>query len=347
MFKFLSGAAALALIATPAFADPGNGKGNGGGNGKSAAATHGNANAGNGKSATGGKPDRANGNQTSKPAKMVQAQANKAAPSNAANGKIAGNSNGNGNGNGNGSAARIDAKPGKSYNPSGTSRDFANDIERRVDGKGGYRVIDRRGDYDGTLLHRALNNNRGLIDGCPPGLARKHNGCLPPGQAKKTYANYRPALFGLTGLRGSDYYYNDGYLMRYNDRGLLGFIPLLGGALSAGQLWPATYQSYALPDYHVNYYGLGGRDNYRYANNVIYRVDPETAAISSIVALLTGDDFAIGQPMPAGYDVYNVPYGYRDQYYDTPDARYRYADGYIYRIDPETALITAAIEMLI
>jgi Ni/Co efflux regulator RcnB len=25
-------------------------------------------------------------------------------------------------------------------------------------------------------------------DGCPPGLAKKHNGCLPPGQAKKRYA---------------------------------------------------------------------------------------------------------------------------------------------------------------
>ncbi len=23
--------------------------------------------------------------------------------------------------------------------------------------------------------------------GCPPGLAKKHNGCLPPGQAKKIY----------------------------------------------------------------------------------------------------------------------------------------------------------------
>jgi hypothetical protein len=27
---------------------------------------------------------------------------------------------------------------------------------------------------------------------CPPGLAKKHNGCLPPGQAKKRYAIGRP-----------------------------------------------------------------------------------------------------------------------------------------------------------
>jgi hypothetical protein len=27
---------------------------------------------------------------------------------------------------------------------------------------------------------------------CPPGLAKKHNGCLPPGQAKKRYAIGQP-----------------------------------------------------------------------------------------------------------------------------------------------------------
>ena len=27
---------------------------------------------------------------------------------------------------------------------------------------------------------------------CPPGLAKKHNGCLPPGQAKKRYVIGRP-----------------------------------------------------------------------------------------------------------------------------------------------------------
>ena len=29
-------------------------------------------------------------------------------------------------------------------------------------------------------------------DNCPPGLAKKHNGCLPPGQAKKRYIVGRP-----------------------------------------------------------------------------------------------------------------------------------------------------------
>ena len=34
-------------------------------------------------------------------------------------------------------------------------------------------------------------------DGCPPGLAKKHNGCLPPGQAKKRYAIGHPLPPGV------------------------------------------------------------------------------------------------------------------------------------------------------
>jgi hypothetical protein len=50
--------------------------------------------------------------------------------------------------------------------------------------------------------------------------------------------------------------------------------------------------------------------------------------------------------MPPGYDVYNVPYTYRGQYADGPDARYRYSDGYLYQIDPTTQLVAAAIDLL-
>ena len=32
---------------------------------------------------------------------------------------------------------------------------------------------------------------------CPPGLAKKHNGCLPPGQAKKRYAVGAPLPPGI------------------------------------------------------------------------------------------------------------------------------------------------------
>ena len=197
------------------------------------------------------------------------------------------------------------------------------------------------------------DRSRSLVQGCPPGLAKKRNGCNPPGQVKDRDQrslfgiNYLPSLFGLGYYdRRGDYYYRDGYLVRYGDSGISGWLPLLGGALGIGNVWPSGYTSYDVPDYYVDYYGLGGPDRYRYADNVIYRVDPEDAAIMSVAALITGDEFSVGQPLPRGYDVYNVPAPYRDRYYDTPDAMYRYSDGYVYRVDPETRLVAAVIDLL-
>ena len=167
------------------------------------------------------------------------------------------------------------------------------------------------------------------------------------GQARGAPRSFdRPDFWGLR-LGDGRYWYDDGYLVRLGPDGRIGgYVPLLGGALAIGHGWPGYYEPVALPTYYESYYGLGPYDSYRYADNVIYGFDPETSAITSIVALLTGDDFAVGSPMPAGYDVYNVPYPYRDRYYDTPEARYRYSDGYIYQVDPETQLIAAAIELL-
>ncbi len=232
-------------------------------------------------------------------------------------------------------------------------------IDDRIDRRGdrrAHRLLGRREDLRDVYLdereyrdRRAFlrsSDTRGLIDGCPPGLAKKNNGCLPPGQAKKRYRDYDPGLFGLGGS-GGRYLYQDGYLMRYDGDRLAGFLPLLGGALGIGNVWPSYYQPQPISDYYARYYGFDDPRSYRYADNVIYRVDPETAAIRSIAALLTGDDFTIGQPVPSGYDVYNVPYEYRDRYYDTPDARYRYSDGFVYEIDPKTALVVAAIDLLI
>jgi len=185
---------------------------------------------------------------------------------------------------------------------------------------------------------------RGLIDDCPPGLAKKYNGCLPPGRARQQL--YQPAWWGLAGLGAGSYVYDDGYLMRLNGDRVAGYVPLLGGALFPGNIWPSGYAATPVPDYYDDYYDLGPPDSYRYADDVLYRIDPSTSAITSIAGLLTGDTFDIGSPMPPGYDVYNVPYAYRDQYVDGPDARYRYSDGYIYQVDPTTQLVTAAIDLL-
>ncbi|WP_305098196.1 hypothetical protein [Croceibacterium aestuarii] len=216
-------------------------------------------------------------------------------------------------------------------------------------------LADGRHVYDRPGVRQLWNGReeRGLIDGCPPGLAKKHDGCLPPGLATTVEPRYRytafpPDWWGLGSLAtgGGRYRYADGYLLRLDGNRVGGYIPLLGGALSIGNPWPMPYAPHPVPDYYVDYYDLGPSGGYRYADDVLYRVDPKSAGITSIAALLSGDDIRVGEPMPPGYDVYNVPRPYRAQYADGPDRSYRYSDGYIYQVDPKTQIVAAAIELL-
>ncbi|HEU4499765.1 MAG TPA: hypothetical protein VFR60_10540 [Sphingomicrobium sp.] len=82
--------------------------------------------------------------------------------------------------------------------------------------------------------------------GCPPGLAKKHNGCLPPGQAKKLY--------------------------------------------NIGQRWPGNY-GYAwnynqIPYDMRTHYGFQPGYNYYYGDGYVYRVDPATMLISQVVSAI-------------------------------------------------------------
>jgi len=218
-------------------------------------------------------------------------------------------------------------------------------VERRVERD----VRDVRDVRDGRVLTLRRSDDRRLIAGCPPGLARKDNGCLPPGQARKiARASARYDYLWNRGDSRDRYRYDDGYLYRTDSGGsLLGWLPMLGGALSPGAAWPAQYQYQAAPSYLTQYLGLGDRYDYRSADGVLYGVDPKTQAIGQVAALLTGQQFNVGQAMPAGYDVYNVPYDYRSRYADTPDRMYRYNDGQIYQVDPTTRIVQAVIQMLV
>lgn len=328
MRNFLIGAAAIAMAASGAVADPGKDNGGGAKGDRPAAAMK----------QQGGKPDHSGHGPAMREAKADRGPAMKAekpdpGPQMRAERKME-----------RGNEARSDKRDPRSAE----RRDDR--IERRVEREVSGRVDRRYGDRD--IRRVAFNSDSfGLIEGCPPGLAKKNNGCMPPGLANKrdrwSDDFNRPSWFGYRSLGDGRYQYDDGYLYRMNDGGsILGYIPLLGGALSVGNPWPSFYQPAAVPDYYVDYYDLGPSDGYRYADDVLYRVDPETSAISSIAALLTGDQFAVGQPAPRGYDIYNVPYSYRDRYYDTPEAQYRYSDGYVYQIDPTTQLVAAAIQLL-
>lgn len=210
---------------------------------------------------------------------------------------------------------------------------------------------DRDGRRDGRIDRERIFAD---VPGCPPGLARKNAGCLPPGYTRRVRDEqlgfaYRPALFGVPLSAAVDYVYYDGYLIPSDGNGGGGpgrYLPLLGGALAVGQIWPEAYPSLPLDGWQRDYYGFESPDSYRYADNVVYQVDPATSAIEAVVALLSGSDFSVGEPLPEGYDVYNIPSAYQDRYADSDDALYRYADGRILEIDPTSMLVEKIIELV-
>ena len=229
-------------------------------------------------------------------------------------------------------------------------RDFAVERERR----------DWRDDrHDFAPLRAGL---AGVDQRCPPGLAKKRNGCLPPGQAKRAFvlgdrlereryaaatipSRYR-SLYADT--PDSFYRYDDeGYIYRVDQRTSLisGLVPLLGGGFAVGQPLPAGYDVYNVPLQYRDTWADSDQAHYRYGDNAIYQVDPQSNMIENIVALLTGD-LNVGEALPAGYDVYNLPLDYRDEYQDGDDRLYRYADGNIYQVDAKTRVIEAIVEML-
>ena len=246
------------------------------------------------------------------------------------------------------------AMPDGRNNPA--DRKFDRKVEKAV-AKNGVRGTIERFDRDRM---RSLENGRYVwrepsFQGCPPGLAKKNNGCLPPGQARKLSALNDPQSRWLryaswfSGDRSADWRLDQRYAYRVDPvTGLArSIVPLLGGALSGGNAWPQSFTNYQVSPYYQRYYGSGGNDDFRYADGAIFRVDPETQMIGSIAGLLTGDNWNVGSPAPRGYDLYNVPYGYRDQYADSGSQSYRYNDGYVYEIDPTTQIVRKIIEMVL
>ena len=264
----------------------------------------------------------------------------------------------------------------------------------------GYAAAGAGAAYAGTryVEHRNDQRDRGLINGCPPGLAAKDNGCMPPGQVRSAwgygaplrsqYADaYLPGQYRAWYPDNDQYYYRygDGYAYRVgrSDNLVSGLFPLSGnGYYAPGELYPAAYDIYNIPQPYQGYYPDNGAYDYRYGDGAIYQVNQSSGLVESIVALLTGGGyggglgglgggyggglggglgglgslgggyggglgaFGMGQALPAGYDVYNIPDPYRDRYYDTADENYRYADGNIYRVDPKTQVIQAIISAL-
>ena len=81
---------------------------------------------------------------------------------------------------------------------------------------------------------------------CPPGLDKKSNGCMPPGQAKKMYDVGQ----------------------RYNRN--------FGNAWTYGQI----------PEYLRSQYSFDQSDRYYYRNGYLYQVDPKTMLVEQVISAL-------------------------------------------------------------
>jgi hypothetical protein len=199
--------------------------------------------------------------------------------------------------------------------------------------------------YGDGYLYR-VDRERALIDSVLP----LFGGGYLPGQYLPDYymSSYVPDYYGFNSFYpdyGNDCY-RYGYGVVYDvacDDGMVeDVIPLYAGGYGVGQLLPSAYNYYNVPiQYRPLYYDTADY-GYWYSPGAIYQYDRGSSMITSVAALMA-PGFTIGQPLPYGYDVYNVPYAYRATYYDSPTAWYRYNNGYIYQVDPVTRLVTAIV----
>jgi hypothetical protein len=172
-------------------------------------------------------------------------------------------------------------------------------------------------------------------------------------------SSYVPSYYGLNSFYPASYDYGYGYgnvCNRYAYgvvyqvdcfTGMVeNVIPTYAGGYGVGQLLPSAYSYYNVPMQYRSMYYPTADYSYWYAPGAIYQYDRSSSLITSVAALMS-PGFTIGQPMPIGYSAYNVPYAYRATYYDTPNAWYRYNNGYIYQVDPSSLLVTAIVASLL
>ena len=116
-------------------------------------------------------------------------------------------------------------------------------------GGGGKHAVRTSRNNNDVVVRRDRNGRLYALDtrgNCPPGLAKKNNGCTPPGQAKKQY--------------------NIG--QRYNT--------------NFGNAW--TYNQ--IPQSLRSQYGLNDDDRYYYNQGYLYQVDPKTLLIEKVISAI-------------------------------------------------------------
>jgi hypothetical protein len=210
---------------------------------------------------------------------------------------------------------------------------------------------------DGYLYQVDRGSN--LIGALLPLLA----GGYMPGTYLPNYymSSYAPSYWGLNSFYPATYNgygyggydnlcnrYANGVIYRVDCYSgmIVDVVPTYAGGYGVGQMLPSAYSYYNVPYQYRSLYYDTPDYNYWYAPGAIYQYDPGSSLITSVAALLS-PGFSVGQPLPLGYNTYNVPYAYRSTYYDTPNAWYRYNNGYIYQVDPTTQIVSAIVASIL
>jgi hypothetical protein len=212
--------------------------------------------------------------------------------------------------------------------------------------------------YGGGYLYQ-VDRGSNLIAALLPLLA---GGYMPGTYLPSAYmSSYVPDYYGLNSFypasygAGYGYGYDNlcnryAYGVVYQVDCMTGMVqnvvPMYAGGYGVGQMIPSAYSTYNVPMQYRSMYYPTNDYSYWYAPGAIYQYDRSSSLITSVAALMS-PGFTVGQALPAGYGMYNVPMAYRSTYYDTPDAWYRYNNGYIYRVDPTTQLVSAVAASLL
>ncbi|HEX3422100.1 MAG TPA: hypothetical protein VHS33_01690 [Sphingomicrobium sp.] len=210
--------------------------------------------------------------------------------------------------------------------------------------------------YGGGYLYQ-IDRSSLLIDALIPLLA---GGFLPGTYLPQPFmSSYVPAYYGLNSFYPASFDYGFGYgnvCNRYAYgvvyqvdcfTGMVeNVIPMYAGGYGVGQMLPSAYSYYNVPMQYRSLYYPTADYSYWYAPGAIYQYDPRSSLITSVAALMS-PGFTVGQPLPVGYSMYNVPLAYRSTYYDTPNAWYRYNNGYIYQVDPSTMVVGSVVASLL
>ncbi len=156
---------------------------------------------------------------------------------------------------------------------------------------------------------------------CPPGLAKKNNGCLPPGQVGRDDDRYdRDDRYGRGDVDSRYDRNNDGWDDRDGNR---------DGRWDVDSRYDGNRDGYDDRDHD--------RDG-RWDNDQGYQQSGNRGVVGQILDRVTGNSgLRVGQR--ASSNLGGVPYAYRTQYRDSDNFYYRSDSRNIYQIDARTQTV--------